>query len=76
MNSKTKQSQTCFSEKINNIEKSFTRLSMKKMEKTHITKIENKMATTVKEINRIIREYHKQLYTKIRLLREIKTRNT
>ena len=55
MSSKTKQSKTCFSEKINKIEKSFTRLSKKKMEKTHIITTENKMTTTVKEIKRIIR---------------------
>lgn len=34
--------------------KSFTGLSKKKMEKTHITKIRNKMNTAVKEIKRII----------------------
>ena len=57
MSSKTKQSKTCFSEKINKIEKSFTRLSKKKMEKTHIITTENKMTTTVKEIKRITKKW-------------------
>ena len=52
-------------EKINKIEKPLARLIKKKRKRTQISKIgnENREATTdTTEIQRIIRDYHKQLY--------------
>ena len=64
-----------FFEKINKIDKPLARLIKKEREKTQINKIRNekgevKMDST--EIEKIIRDHHKQLYTnKMDLLEEI-----
>ena len=51
-------------EKINKIDKPFTRLINKKKERTQINKIRNEKEVTVDtaEIQSILRDYHKQLY--------------
>ena len=53
-----------FFEKINKIEKSLSRLIKKKIERTQINKIRNEKEVTmyITEIQRIIRDYYKQLY--------------
>ena len=54
-----------FFEKINKIDKTFTRLIKRKREKNQINKIRNEKGgvTTHKvEIQRIIRDYYEQLY--------------
>ena len=54
-----------FFEKINNIDKPFTRLIKSKREKNQINKIRNEkeeVTTDNAEIQRIIRDYYKQLY--------------
>ena len=58
-------SKSWFSEKINKIGKPLTRLIKEKREKTQINKIKNEkggVTTGNTEIQRIIREYYKQLY--------------
>ena len=54
-----------FFEKINNIDKPLPRLVKKKREKNQINKIRNEkgeVTTDSAEIQRIIRDYYKQLY--------------
>ena len=50
-----------FFEKINKIDKLLARLIKKKQEKNEIDKIRNEIEVTT-EIQRIIRDYYKQLY--------------
>ena len=53
------------SEKINKIDKSLARLIKKKREKTQINRIRNEkgeLTTDTAEIQRIMRDYYKQLY--------------
>ena len=60
--SKTK---SWFFEKINKIDKTLTRLIKKKREKTQINRIRNEkgeVTTDTAEIQRIMRDYDKQLY--------------
>lgn len=55
--------------KVNKINKLLVRLTKKQREKLQITKIRNKradIATDSADIKRIIKDYHKQLYTYIR----------
>ena len=55
-----------FFEKINKIGKSLARLIKKKREKTQINRIRNEkgeVTTDTAEIQRIMREYYKQIYT-------------
>ena len=53
-----------FFEKINKIDKPLTRLIKKKREKTQINRIRNEkeVTTDTAEIQRIVRDYYKQLY--------------
>ena len=54
-----------FFEKINKIDKPLASLTKKKKEKTQISKIRNEkgeVTTDTAEIQRIMRDYHKQLY--------------
>ena len=53
-----------FFEKINKIDKPLARLIKKKREKTQVNRIRNKeqVTTDTAEIERIMRDYHKQLY--------------
>ena len=54
-----------FFEKINKIDKPLARLIRKKREKTQINRIRNKkgeVTTDTAEIQRIMRDYYKQLY--------------
>ena len=54
-----------FFEKINKIDKPLARLIKKKRERTQINKVRNekgKVTTDTTEIQRIIRNYYKQLY--------------
>ena len=64
-----------FFEKINKIDKSFARLIKKKREKNQLSKIRNKkggVTTDNAEIQRMIRDYYKQLHgNKIDNLEEI-----
>ena len=60
-------SQSWFFENINKINKLLTRLIKKKRERTQINKIRNErgeITTDTKEIQRIVRKYYEQLYTK------------
>ena len=60
--SKTK---SWFFQKVNKIDKPFTRLIKKKREKTQINRIRNEkreVTTDTVEIQRIMRDYYKQLY--------------
>ena len=62
---KINKTKSCFFEKINKIDKSLTRLIKKKMEKTQINRIRNdkeEVTTDTAEIQRIMRDYYKQLY--------------
>ena len=55
-----------FFEKINKIDKSLARFIKKKRESTQINKIRNEkgeVKTDTAEIQRILRDYYKQLYT-------------
>ena len=56
-----------FFEKINKIDKALARLIKKKRERTQINKIRNEkgeITTDNAEIQRLIRDYYKQLYDK------------
>ena len=60
-------SRSQFFEKINRIKKSLSRLIKKKRERTQINKIRNERGETVNdttEIQRIVRDYYGQLYTR------------
>ena len=56
---------SCFFEKINKIDKHLARLIKKKREKNQINKIRNEkreVTSDIAEIQKIIRDYYKQLY--------------
>ena len=56
---------SCVLEKINKIDKPLARLIQKKREKTQINRIRNEkeeVTTDIAEIQRIMRDYYKQLY--------------
>ena len=62
---KINKSKSWFFEKINNIDKPFTRLIKRKREKNQINKIRNEkgeVTTDNGEIQRIIRDYYEQLH--------------
>ena len=62
---KINKSKSWFFEKINNIDKPFTRLIKRKREKNQINKIRNEkgeVTTDNGEIQRIIRDYYEQLW--------------
>ena len=61
----TKKTESLFFEKINKIDKPLVRLIKKKRERTEINKIRNEkgeFTIDTTEIQRIIRDYYKQLY--------------
>ena len=65
MIAKINTSKSWFFEKINKIDKPLARLIKKKREKTQINKIRNEkgeVTTATAEIQRIMRNYYKQLY--------------
>ena len=62
---KINETKSCFFKKINKIDKPLVRLSKKKREKTQIYRIINEkreVTTDTAEIQRIMRDYYKQLY--------------
>ena len=62
---KINKTKSWFSEKINKIDKPLARLIKKKREKTQINRIRNEkgeVKTDTAEIQRIMRDYYKQLY--------------
>ena len=62
---KINKTKSWFLEKINKIDKPLARLIKKKREKTQINKIRNEkgeITTDTAEIQRIMRDYYKQLY--------------
>ena len=62
---KINKTKSWFFDKINKIEKPFARLIKKKWEKTQINRIRNEkgeVTTDTTEIQRIMRDYHKQPY--------------
>ena len=62
---KINEAKSWFFEKINKIDKPLARLIKKKRERTQINKIRNEkgeITTDTAEIQRIIRDYYKQLY--------------
>ena len=62
---KINKSKSWFFDKINKIDKPLARLIMKKREKTQINRIRNvkgEVTTETAEIQRIMRDYYKQLY--------------
>ena len=62
---KINKTKSWFFEKINKIDKPLARLIKKKREKTQISRIRNEkgeVTTDTAEIQRIIREYYKQLH--------------
>ena len=62
---KINKTESWFFEKINKIDKRLARLIKKKREKTQITRIRNEKGeatTDTAEIQRIMRDYYKQLY--------------
>ena len=62
---KINKTKSWFFEKINKIDKPLARLIKKKREKTHINRIRNEkgeVTTDTAEIQRIMRDYYKQLY--------------
>ena len=64
MIAKINKTKSWFFEKINQIDKPLARLIKKKREKTQINRIRNKkeVTTYTAEIQRIMRDYYKQLY--------------
>ena len=65
MIAKINKTKSWLSEKINKIDKPLARLIKKKREKTQINKIRNEkgeVTTDTAEIQRIMRDYYKQLY--------------
>ena len=65
MIAKINKSKSCFFEKINKIDKPLARLIKKKREKTQINRIRNdkgEATNDTAEIQRIMRDYYKQLY--------------
>ena len=61
---KINKTKSWFFEKINKIEKPLTRLIKKKRKKTQLSRIRNEkeVTTDTAEIQRIIKDYYKQLY--------------
>ena len=62
---KINKTKSWFFEKINKIEKPLSRLIKKKTEKTQINRIRNEkgeVTTDTAEIQRVMRDYYKQLY--------------
>ena len=62
---KIKKTRSCFFEKINKIDKSLASLIKKKRERTQINKIRDEkgeVTMDIAEIQRIVRDYYKQLY--------------
>ena len=62
---KINKTKSTFFEKINKIDKPLARLMKKKREKTQINRIRNEkgeVTTETAEIQRIMRDYYKQLY--------------
>ena len=65
MIAKINKTKSWFFEKINKIDKPLARLSKKRREKTQINRIRNEkgeVTTDTAEIQRIMRDYYKQLY--------------
>ena len=63
--SKINETKSWFFEKINKIDKPLARLIKKKREKTQINRVRNEkgeVTTDTAEIQRIMRDYYKQLY--------------
>ena len=65
MIAKINKTKSWFFEKINKIDKPLARLIKKKKEKTQIDRIRNEkeVTTDTAEIQRIMRDYYKQLYS-------------
>ena len=62
---KINKAKSCFFEKINKIYKPLARLIKKKREKTQINRIRNEkgeVTTETAQIQRVMRDYYKQLY--------------
>ena len=61
---KINETKSCFFEKINEIDKPLAKLIKKKRERTQINKIRNEKEVTMDttEIQRIIKDYYRQLY--------------
>ena len=62
---KINKTKSCFFEKIHKIDKPLARLIKKKREKTQINRIRNEngdITTDTAELQRIMRDYYKQLY--------------
>ena len=62
---KINKTKSCFFEKINKIDKPLSRLIREKREKTQINRIRNEkreVTTDTTEIQRIMRDYYKELY--------------
>ena len=65
MIAKINKTKSCFSEKINKIDKPLTRFIKKKREKTQNNRIRNgkgEVTTDTAEIQRTMRDYYKQVY--------------